>query len=42
MWKRFDPFATFFVVLVIESLLQTIKDHAIRPLNLTIRSWVRN
>jgi hypothetical protein len=34
--------ATYFAVLVVESLLQAIKNHAIGPLNLAIGSWVRN
>jgi hypothetical protein len=42
MWKLVDPLAIFFFVVLILKSLQTIKDHAIGPLNLTIGSWVGN
>jgi hypothetical protein len=41
MWKLGDPLATFFTVLIIESLVQLVKNHAVGPLDLAVCSLVR-
>jgi hypothetical protein len=35
-----DPLATIFVVIVVESFLQAIKNQAVGALNLTVGPWV--
>jgi hypothetical protein len=37
-----DPLATLFAALIVESFLQSIKDHAVGALNLTVGPWVNH
>jgi hypothetical protein len=42
MWQLVYPLFTLLAVFIIESFLETLDYHAVRPLDLTIRSWVCN
>jgi hypothetical protein len=42
MWQLVYPLSTFLAVFIIESFLETLDYHAVRPLDLTIGSWVCN
>jgi hypothetical protein len=42
MWQFMYPLASFLAVFIIESFLEAINYHAIRPLDLTIVPWVCN
>jgi hypothetical protein len=42
MWQFMYPLAFFLVVFIIESFLEAINYHAVRPLDLTIGPWVCN
>jgi hypothetical protein len=42
MWQLMYSFASFLAVFIIESLLEALNYHALRPLDLTIGSWVCN
>jgi hypothetical protein len=42
MWQLVYPLSTFLAIFIIESFLEALDYHAIRPLDLTIGSWVCN
>jgi hypothetical protein len=40
MWQLVYPLSSFLAVFIIESFLEAINYHAVRPLDLTIDPWV--
>jgi hypothetical protein len=42
MWQLVYPLSSFPIVFVIESFVEALDYHAVRPLNLTIGLWVCN
>jgi hypothetical protein len=42
MWQLMYPFASLLAVFIIESLLEAINYHAVRPFDLSIGPWVCN
>jgi hypothetical protein len=42
MWQLMYPLSSFLAVFIIESFIETINYHAVRPLDLTIGPWVCN
>jgi hypothetical protein len=42
MWQLVYLLSAFLVVFIIESFLEALDYHAVRPLDLTIGSWVCN
>jgi hypothetical protein len=42
MWQLAYLFASLFAIFIIESLLEVIDDHAVRPFDLSIGPWVCN
>jgi low affinity Fe/Cu permease len=42
MWQLVYPLSSFLAIFIIESFLEAIDYHAIRPLDLTISPWVCN
>jgi hypothetical protein len=42
MWQLVYPLPSFLAVFIIESFLEALDYHAVRPLDLTIGPWVCN
>jgi hypothetical protein len=42
MWQLVYPLSTCLAIFIIESFLEALDYHAVRPLNLTVGSWVCN
>jgi hypothetical protein len=42
MWQLVYPLSSFLAVFIIESFLEALDYHAVRPLDLTIGPWVCN
>jgi hypothetical protein len=42
MWQLVYPLSSFFAIFIIESFLEAIDYHAVRPLDFTIGSWMYN
>jgi hypothetical protein len=42
MWQLMYPLSTLLAIFIIESFLEALDYHAVRPLDLTIGSWVCN
>jgi hypothetical protein len=42
MWQLMYPLSSLLAIFIIESFLEALDYHAVRPLDLTVGSWVCN